>query len=141
METIGDRLRELRGSLTQPQMARIAGTTKQYVSQLEGGANKTPNSVYLEAWARHFGVSIQWLVTGKGERQAASQPARLDAAKLADLIETVDATVAGSIVEKNSRLKARWITTIYLDPQLSEASRETIEAMLHGFIANMEETP
>ncbi|HYG07319.1 MAG TPA: helix-turn-helix transcriptional regulator [Stenotrophomonas sp.] len=68
--TIGQRLLELRleAGLTQPEMAALADTSKQYVSQLEKGANKIPNGQMLEAWARHFGVSIQWLATGKGPR-------------------------------------------------------------------------
>jgi phage repressor protein C with HTH and peptisase S24 domain len=67
---IGDRLKELRESeqLTQPQMAEIVGTTKQYVSQLEGGKNQTPNGQFLEGWARHFRVSLRWLATGQGPK-------------------------------------------------------------------------
>ncbi|MGV7193743.1 helix-turn-helix domain-containing protein [Xanthomonas axonopodis] len=68
--TIGERLKDLRTEhgLTQPQMAAIARTSKQYVSQLEKGANKIPNGQILEAWARHFGVNYQWLASGKGPR-------------------------------------------------------------------------
>ena len=67
---IGDRLKELREDeqLTQPQMAEIVGTTKQYVSQLEGGKNQTPNGQFLEGWARHFRVSLRWLATGQGPK-------------------------------------------------------------------------
>lgn len=76
--TIGERLKALReaAKLTQPQMAAIAGTSKQYVSQLEGGRNKVPNWQYLEAWSRHFGVSMQWLATGKDDEQSAPAKVR-----------------------------------------------------------------
>ncbi len=77
MESIGDRLRELRGDLTQPEMADIVGTTKQYVSQLERGVNNTPNGTFLEGWARHFRVRHQWLVTGKGPREAPHEPSQV----------------------------------------------------------------
>lgn len=82
--TIGDRLRQLRegADLTQPQMADIVGTTKQYVGRLEKGHNQTPNGVFLEGWARHFRVNLRWLSTGEGPRDLhtpqQSQPARLD---------------------------------------------------------------
>mgnify|MGYP001399002129 CR=1 FL=1 len=80
---IGDRLKSLRtaAGMTQPEMAAIAGTSKQYVSQLEGGKNQIPNGQFLEAWSRHFRVSLRWLTTGKGPREEgpiASQPERLN---------------------------------------------------------------
>lgn len=73
--TMGDRLKALRtaAGLDQPRTAAIAGTSKQYVSQLESGRNKNPRAEFVEAWARHFGVSVQWLATGKGDKSA--QPA------------------------------------------------------------------
>lgn len=93
METIGERLKQLRGGLTQPEMARIAGTSKQYVSQLESGRNQTPNPIYLDAWARHFGVAFQWLLTGKGPKAApalGSQSARWTAEILGDAMTLLD---------------------------------------------------
>lgn len=98
MGTIGERLRELRGDLTQQEMADIVGTTKQYVSQLEKGRNQTPNGAYLEGWARHFRVSHQWLVTGKGEKAfrsfisrggETSQLARLDPDTVREVADSV----------------------------------------------------
>jgi transcriptional regulator with XRE-family HTH domain len=70
--TIGDRIKELRteAGLTLEQMGDIAGTSKQYVSQLEKGANKVPSGQMLSAWSLKFGVDIQWLITGKGARSA-----------------------------------------------------------------------
>ncbi|WP_202844748.1 XRE family transcriptional regulator [Luteimonas saliphila] len=67
---IGTRLKELRkgAGLNQEAFGAIAGTTKQYVSQLESGVNKTPNGDFLESWARHFGVRMQWLTKGKGPK-------------------------------------------------------------------------
>lgn len=71
IDMIGDRLKELRtdAGMSQLEFGAIAGTTKQYVSQLELGKNVTPNGVMLEAWARHFGVSPRWLVSGTGPKK------------------------------------------------------------------------
>lgn len=62
--SIGERLKPLRvaAGMNQPEMAAVVGTTKQYVSQLESGKNQAPNGQFLEAWSRHFGVSLRWLI-------------------------------------------------------------------------------
>ena len=75
--SIGRRLRELRigRQLTLEQAAKVAGTTRQYVSQLEKGKNQTPNGVMLEAWARFYGVSHHWLASGLGARAISAQAA------------------------------------------------------------------
>lgn len=69
---IGERLLELRTSagLTQPEFAAIAGTTKQYVGRLEKGFNKDPNPKLVELWARHFGVRMEWITSGKLPKEA-----------------------------------------------------------------------
>lgn len=71
---IGTRLKQLRtdAGLDGPTFAAIAGTTKQYVGQLESGTNKSPNALFLLKWARHFGVRIEWLIDGEPPRAAAS---------------------------------------------------------------------
>lgn len=76
LDMIGSRLKQIRtdAKLTQPAFAAIAGTSKQYVSQLESGRNQTPTPVYVERWARHFGISVRWIVSGDGPmRQSAAQ--------------------------------------------------------------------
>lgn len=91
--TIGDRLRQLRegADMTQPQMADIVGTSKQYVGRLEKGHNQTPNGIFLEGWARYFGVNLRWLSTGEGPRDAAaSQQSHLARPDPAILVQTLD---------------------------------------------------
>lgn len=75
--SIGDRLRQLRegAELTQPEMAAIVGTSKQYVGRLEKGHNQTPSGLFLEGWARHFRVNLRWLTTGEGPRELTPPPA------------------------------------------------------------------
>ena len=99
LDMIGDRLKQLRleNNLDQPSFGAIAGTSKQYVSRLESGLNKKPNAEFLQAWASHFGVRLEWLISGKGPKEASpvganssppsSQSERLDAARLAAAIQ------------------------------------------------------
>jgi transcriptional regulator with XRE-family HTH domain len=72
---IGDRLKQLRteAGLSGEAFGAIAGTTKQYVSQLESGRNQTPGAEYLEKWARHFKVSMRWLLDGHGPKFVSDQ--------------------------------------------------------------------
>lgn len=76
--------------MTQPQMADIVGTSKQYVGRLEKGHNQTPNGIFLEGWARHFGVNLRWLSTGEGPREAASRQSQLARPDPAILVQTLD---------------------------------------------------
>ncbi|WP_093280781.1 helix-turn-helix transcriptional regulator [Pseudoxanthomonas sp. CF125] len=73
--TIGERLNQLRldAGLTLEQAGAIAGTTKQSMSQIEKGKTQVPGGVALEAWSRYYGVSIQWLTTGKGSKKPADK--------------------------------------------------------------------
>lgn len=56
--------------MDQVQTAEVAGTTKQFVSQLENGKNQNPRAELVELWARRFGVTVKWLATGKGPKHA-----------------------------------------------------------------------
>jgi len=82
LDMIGDRLKQLRleHKLDQPEFAAIAGTSKQYVWRLENGHNKKPNPEFIQRWAAHFRVRMEWITSGKlpkeaGAVEAAPQPA------------------------------------------------------------------
>ncbi|WP_049887155.1 helix-turn-helix domain-containing protein [Xanthomonas albilineans] len=72
---IGDRLKDLReaAGMNQPEFAAIAKTSKQYVGRLEKGYNKDPNPKFIELWARHFGVRMEWITAGKLPKDAGSK--------------------------------------------------------------------
>lgn len=74
LDMIGDRLKELRtaAGMTQPEFAEIAGTSKQYVFQLEKGVNRDPNPKLIERWAAHFKVRMEWITTGRLPKEAPS---------------------------------------------------------------------
>lgn len=120
--SIGDRLKELRQpkdgqKLSQEAFGALVGTTKQYVSQLENGVNQTPNGLFLEGWARHFGVRLQWLATGelpKLEKDApASQAVGLDPIKLANSIEMLKKAFGMRGLEFNAEYEAELISIAY----------------------------
>ncbi|NYH49409.1 helix-turn-helix domain-containing protein [Xanthomonas arboricola] len=89
---IGDRLRDLRISegLTLEQAGAIAGTSKQSMFQIEKGVTREPGGLALFEWARHYGVSLEWLITGRGSRSAtSSQPTRPDFDKIAAAVNVL----------------------------------------------------
>ncbi len=90
--SIGERLRELRlaKGLTLEQAGAVAETTKQSMSQIEKGVTKEPGALPLLRWARHYGVSAEWLITGKGNRfDAPSQDSRPDFDKIASAVNVL----------------------------------------------------
>lgn len=97
METLGDRLRNLRTSHedTQDTLAKIAGVTKQAISKIERTGAIKSASTTLEPIARRYGVSLSWLLTGAGLRDAGaaqpsqSQTARLDPAMIAETAKAI----------------------------------------------------
>lgn len=68
LKALGRRLRELRGfDLTQEEFARELGTSQSQLSKYERGA-AAPTADILFFVKKRFRVSIDWLLTGEGER-------------------------------------------------------------------------
>lgn len=69
--TIGQRIRALRRSkkLTQVQLAKIAGVSSPAVTEWEKDSY-LPKAGSLEAMANHFGVTTEYILTGKGDPSA-----------------------------------------------------------------------
>ncbi|MCE6334787.1 helix-turn-helix domain-containing protein, partial [Acinetobacter baumannii] len=67
-ETIGQRIRALRRAkkMTQMQLAKIAGVSSPAVTEWEKDSY-LPKAASIEAMANAFGVSTEYLLTGKGE--------------------------------------------------------------------------
>jgi len=64
----GRRLRELRGfELTQEEFANELGVSQSQLSKFERGVVAPPAEVLFFVKKR-FGVSLDWLLTGEGER-------------------------------------------------------------------------
>lgn len=80
MATIGDRLRQERKDrgLTQEAVAALAGISKQGVSAIERGETGEPEAATLEPICRAWGLSLRWLLTGKGAKDAAEPESEAD---------------------------------------------------------------
>lgn len=66
METLGDRIRALRegSGESQPDLARVSGVKKQAIWKIENGDTRDPSAKTLVPIARHYGVTVDWIVTG-----------------------------------------------------------------------------
>jgi SOS-response transcriptional repressor LexA len=77
-ENLGTRLKKLRteNGLSQAKLAKTAGVTQGLIGQLESGLNS--GSKHLYKIAATLNVTVDWLVTGKGE-MSTHAPAQWDA--------------------------------------------------------------
>jgi transcriptional regulator with XRE-family HTH domain len=85
METLQNRLKILRGSATQAEFAKRLGIPLNTLGRYERGVNN-PDLDFLIAVHDKFGVSLDWLVFGVGDRRipgcAADSPAGREAAPM-----------------------------------------------------------
>jgi transcriptional regulator with XRE-family HTH domain len=69
LKALGRRLRELRGfDLTQEEFARQLETSQSQLSKYERGVAAPPADMLFLVMQR-FRVSVDWLLTGEGERR------------------------------------------------------------------------
>ena len=69
LKALGRRLRELRGfDMTQEEFARQLETSQSQLSKYERGVAAPPADILFLVMQR-FRVSIDWLLTGEGERR------------------------------------------------------------------------
>jgi len=69
-KAVGRRIRELRGfDMSQDVFARRIGVSQNYLSTAERGQVAIGTEILLRI-AREFGKSIEWLLTGDGERKS-----------------------------------------------------------------------
>lgn len=66
--SIGARLRKIRtdARLSQKALGNLSGVSKQSISQIESGQTASPKASTLEPLSRRLGVSLHWLMTGRG---------------------------------------------------------------------------
>ncbi|GBQ52194.1 helix-turn-helix domain-containing protein [Komagataeibacter sucrofermentans] len=68
--SIGERIKNLRtqAKLDQAVLAEAVGTARTHLTNIERGRSK-PGRDLLMAFAKFFGVSVDWLATGDGPRE------------------------------------------------------------------------
>lgn len=89
-ETTGERIRHLRGDLSQAEFASKIGVHKEMVGKYERGQN-VPGGDVLTRMREVFGVSLDWLLTGQGQMR------RDEAAPAAASPTTVEAQAAVNV--------------------------------------------
>ncbi|MDD6180746.1 MAG: helix-turn-helix transcriptional regulator [Desulfovibrionaceae bacterium] len=65
MDTIGKRLRQLRGRVSGEQFAALFGLNAQTIYRYERGVRK-PGTYFLQMVANKTGASLEWLISGEG---------------------------------------------------------------------------
>lgn len=65
MSAIGNRIKLIRGKLTQSEFAKIAGVRKNYISNYET-RDINPTADVLCNFAKNLNINIHWLLTGEG---------------------------------------------------------------------------
>ena len=75
MRTIGDRLLEARKALgiTQEELAKEAGVSKQAVSAIELGSTRNPEAATIDPICRRLRINARWLLTERGPRDAITE--------------------------------------------------------------------
>lgn len=71
MELLSERIiwaRKIYARVSQTELAKACGVTRNAVSLWESGETKSLDSAYLFDAARFLGVNPEWLATGKGSR-------------------------------------------------------------------------
>jgi transcriptional regulator with XRE-family HTH domain len=64
--TIGERIKYIRGALTQPEFGKKLGVGRNNVYTWESNKN-TPSAETLLLIYKEYGVNINWLLSGEGE--------------------------------------------------------------------------
>ena len=109
-QTTGQRIRALRRSkkLTQAQLAKIAGVSSPAVTEWEKDGY-LPKAASLEAMANEFGVSTEYILTGKGI--AKSRPANVTpiSPKMAPVLSWVQAGVFTNVEAVDMSQVEEWL--------------------------------
>ncbi|MGE5550998.1 MAG: helix-turn-helix domain-containing protein [Bacteroidota bacterium] len=72
---IGRRVRKIRGEMSQKEFAEALGTAPTYISDIERGRTK-PSLELLTSIIGKYGVSIDWIITGKEQSPPPTIPVR-----------------------------------------------------------------
>lgn len=80
MDTIGSRLKQVRGKLSGEQFAALFGLNAQTIYRYERGARK-PGTKFLQMVANKTGASLEWLIAGEGSPELSALEASVASMK------------------------------------------------------------
>ena len=122
--------------MTQASLARALGVSPSTVSAWRSSGVSKDGAEFAE---QKFSLPAEWILFGTGlqlGRGSPSQPARLDAERLAMLMEAVDNAAAG-VWTGEPRSKALLVAALYMDGQVTpETAAVTARAALNGLLAS-----
>ena len=103
--TLGERIALARkqAGLSQEQLGEQLGVSRQAVSKWESGQTN-PDVAYIAELCRLFGVSSDWLLLGREERQAGQQAPRISEAELQRTADRVYRMIEDRIRRERRRL-------------------------------------
>lgn len=109
-ETTGQRIRALRRSkkLTQVQLAKIAGVSSPAVTEWEKDGY-LPKAASLEAMANEFGVTTEYILTGKGEATNNATNVTPISPKMAPVLSWVQAGVFTNVEAVDMSQVEEWV--------------------------------
>jgi SOS-response transcriptional repressor LexA len=109
-ETTGQRIRALRRSkkLTQVQLAKIAGVSSPAVTEWEKDGY-LPKAASLEAMANEFGVTTEYILTGKGEATKNATNVTPISPKMAPVLSWVQAGVFTNVEAVDMSQVEEWL--------------------------------
>lgn len=112
--SIGKRIEQVRGKLTQVEFAPKIGVSKNTVGRIERN-EYVPDGDILLALRREFGVSPSWVLTGEGLMLQADyiKPGGLDMDRLRLAIETVEEGLAATRTTMAPTKKADLALAVY----------------------------
>ncbi len=113
--SIGERLRQLRGGISQLDFATKIGVNKELIGKYERGLN-VPGGDILSRIHDATGVSLDWLISGKGNmlyNQPLSQRGSVNEVLLELVIQQVEQALEQSEVTLTRKKKVKLIAIIY----------------------------
>lgn len=122
-KSFAERLLELRGDLTQEQVASAAGVTRISIEKYESG-KATPKADTLEKLADCFGVSVDYLL-GRSDVKPIESPVK----EIADSVGLSEAAIQSLIAFNNARKRDR-IDSYDYEPAFGEIRRITVVLLL-----------
>lgn len=107
--TVANRLKELmeKGNVSAYALANATDLNQPTITRILNGESKQPKKANLDALAKYFGVSTEWLMFGGGEKYLMKN--QVDFFQQIPLISTVQAGGWGQLQELESEDVIEWI--------------------------------
>lgn len=114
--TIGTRIKDVREErgITRPQLAKLAGIPYPTLAGIEN--DDQSGSTRLHAIAKALHVNVEWLESGTGPKESASQPAPLSVSRSVRLDPSIVRDVAQALQETYAELGL--VYSITAEPEL-----------------------